>query len=108
MGWGEGDLSRYVGRNMSKQEDLYFEPRLKPYRRKKVSHGEWAGIPALDTFKNERVWCPGCYKVRRFKDLYSVYELAPNKAWQMRFCKYCDTMCTEKEYDLSEAEESSP
>jgi hypothetical protein len=80
------DLSRYMGR--------------RPYRRKRVSSGETAGLPSTD-MPRERIHCIGCRKFRRYKDVYSVFEFGPGIAWRMRVCKFCGTVVQEKTFDLT-------
>lgn len=86
------DLSQFIGR--------------KPFRRKRTSSGEEAGLPT-SSVPRERVYCANERKFIRFKDVYTVWEFGPGRAFRMRFCKWCDTMVQEKEFNLLKSLEES-
>ena len=97
MAWGDGDdLSKYVGRNMRKDDGEAFIYTLKPRRRIRTSDG----LPTLE-FPRERVWCRDCRKFIRFKDLFTDWEFERGKAFRLRFHKTCGSMVQEKEFDLT-------
>ena len=68
------------------------------YRRRRTSSGETAGMPTQVV--RERIHCSQCRKLLRYKEVYTVWEFAPDKAWRMRICQWCDTMVQEKEFNL--------
>jgi len=80
------DLSQFLGR--------------KPYRRRRTSTGADAGMPRDLEIPRERVYCMNERRFIRYKDLYTVWEFGPGRAFRMRFCKWCDTMVAEKEFNL--------
>ena|SRR5437660_778069 len=85
MSGDKHDLSSHVARSA--------------FRRARVSHGLTAGIPK--DLPRERIHCRGCKKYITYRQVYTVWEFAPGRAWRMRACRYCHTMVEEKEFDLS-------
>jgi hypothetical protein len=81
-----------------------YAPKLKLYRKRRKHKGrDWE--PELDKLeqarKHDKIYCRGCRKFRRWRDLYTKLQRVGKKQYQLVwFCEKCDNAVHVQDYDL--------
>jgi hypothetical protein len=74
-------------------ESSTFSPRMKPFRRKRVSQGEhWTpDRTSFETGPDKGLYCRECRRQKKWKDLSTTYEKQGTDLMRIWWCE-CDNM----------------